>query len=224
MSGRRSAERRGQAAEKNDAVRAKVAAVVVVLALLLLAACAASVWLKGGDDAPGEAPAAAGAGTASDDEVDELAGAAEEAVSEEPSTVGTASGSASAVAPSGSAATGGLTSSSAQESSSSGASSGRQPAAKPSHEHSWTAVTGQRWVVDQAAWDEDVYKDTIICDCGLSWSSTWEWDDHNKQLMLNGGGCGHRVQSSYVKTIHHDEVGHYETVTTGHRCSCGATK
>ena len=71
-----------------------------------------------------------------------------------------------------SAAASGSTSSSAQRPPSDGASTGNgtgsQPAAKPSHEHSWTAVTGQRWVVDQAAWDEDVYKTNLICSCGLT--------------------------------------------------------
>lgn len=42
--------------------------------------------------------------------------------------------------------------------------------------------------------------------------------------MDDGTGCRNQSKPIYVETIHHDEVGHYETVTTGHRCSCGATK
>ena len=164
----------------------------------------------------------------SDDEVEELAGAAEEAVSDKPSTGATTSGSAPAAAPGDASETSGSASTPAQrpssDGSSMGGSSGGQSAGKPSHEHGWTAVTAQKWVVDQASWDEGVYEDVIICDCGLTWSSTYAWSDHNKQLMLNGGGCGYQVKSIYVETIHHEEVGHYETVTTGHRCSCGATK
>ena len=161
--------------------------------------------------------------------VEKHAAAAEEAVSDEPSTGGVTSGSAPAAAPSGSPAAGGSASSTEQRPSSDGASAGNgsdsQPAAKPSHEHSWNAVTEQRWVVDQAAWDEDVYKTNIVCSCGLTWSSTWEWGDHCESSLLAGGtGCRYQSKPIYVETIHHEEVGHYETVTTGYKCSCGATK
>ena len=140
-----------------------------------------------------------------------------------------AEGSAPAAAPSGSPAAGGSASSTEQRPSSDGASAGNgsdsQPAAKPSHEHSWNAVTEQRWFVDQAAWDEDVYKTNIVCDCGLSWSSTNAWFDHCGNLLDAGGsGCGYQSKPIYVNTVHHEEVGHYETVTTGYKCSCGATK
>ena len=158
----------------------------------------------------------------------EIASAAGESATEKLSAGYAVSDPAPAAAPSWSSAAGGSASSPAQRPSSDGAStgsgSGGQPAGKPSHEHSWTAVTEQRWVVDQAAWDEDVYKTNIVCSCGKTWPSTTAWGNHCEELMLNGGGCRYQSKPIYVETIHHEEIGHYETVTTGQRCSCGATK
>lgn len=113
------------------------------------------------------------------------------------------------------------------------------------HTHSWvqqyTTVyheevghSEQVWVVDAQAWDEPVYENRTICNkCGAD-------------ITYWPGGVGvHSAEcrSSYhnediqVGTIHHDEVGHYEskwvvdsqawteTVPNGYSCSgCGATK
>ena len=207
----------------------KTAVIAAAVVALMLAACALASCQCGAGFNSGASISILEERPSDDaEDVEELAGAAEKSVADEPSAGPAASNPAPAPSPSGSAATGGSTSSSAQEPSSngtsSGSASGSQPAAKPSHEHSWTAVTGQRWVVDQAAWDEDVYKTNLICSCGLTWSSGTEWSRHNEQLMLDGGGCRHQSKPIYVETIHHEEVGHYETVTTGYKCSCGATK
>lgn len=128
--------------------------------------------------------------------------------------------------------------SSSSASSSSGvpaSSSGSQPA-KPSHEHSWAAVTSQQWhanpvsvwVQDSAAWDEPVYSGTYWCNkCGCAVDSS-----HNEDMMLQGqGGHSLTVKKVQTGTIHHEATGHYETqdqgwyetVTTGYQCSgCGA--
>ena len=94
-------------------------------------------------------------------------------------------------------------------------------------EQQW--VSNNVWVVDQAAWDETVWTDTIICSCGATFGSTSEWSEHVQSL---GWGTSHsyRVESTQT-TVHHDEVGHwedqgyYQTVTTGYVCSgCGAVQ
>lgn len=118
------------------------------------------------------------------------------------------------------------------------------------------AVTEEVWVVDQEAWDEtvekteeqEVYK--YECRCGLLFSTQPEWEAHSFQWadyddengtneFQNHYSCsGVYVYETVVvgtETIHHDEVGHYETrtvteaydetVVTGQKCSkCGATK
>lgn len=98
---------------------------------------------------------------------------------------------------------------------------------KPAHTHNWVAQTEKKWVVDQAAWDEPVYEtvEREICNtCGKDVTGF-----ANQHLLDSGrGGCQSwrtEVKTIQTGTIHHDEVGHYETVTVGYACSgCGATK
>ena len=113
----------------------------------------------------------------------------------------------------------------------------------PSHTHNWKpvyttvhhkAVTHDedRWVVDKAAWDEAVYVYMEVCNnckpdsknpcercrrLGIgkyAYSTLQELQEHQNECLDDGGGC---MFSSTVKMldhyIHHDEEGHYETVT-----------
>ena len=97
-------------------------------------------------------------------------------------------------------------------------------------------------VVDKEAWDEPVYESRYICNrCGFS---TKDGDEISGHLISVCGGC--HVGKVQIDTIHHDAVTHQEertviikeaydetviikpaydeTVTTGYKCSCGATK
>ena len=130
----------------------------------------------------------------------------------------------------------------------------------PSHEHNWEPiydyipheeVKENVWVVDKAAWEEPVYGYVDIClqcengECsycnehGLrqaEFNSYQERYNHSKNCALNGGSCRNStVRKKIIDYIHHDEEGHYETVTiseaytekklVGYRCSsCGETK
>lgn len=136
----------------------------------------------------------------------------------------------------------------------------------PSHTHNWKpvyttvhheAVTHDedRWVVDKAAWDEAVYVYMEVCNnckpdsknpcercrrLGIgkyAYSTLQELQEHQNECLDDGGGC---MFSSTVKMldhyIHHDEEGHYETVTITdkkawdeqvidhYECDCGETK
>lgn len=136
----------------------------------------------------------------------------------------------------------------------------------PSHAHNWKpvyttvhheAVTHEedRWVVDKAAWDEAVYVYMEVCNnckpdsknpcercrrLGIgkyAYSTLQELQEHQNECLDDGGGC---MFSSTVKMldhyIHHDEEGHYETVTITdkkawdeqvidhYECDCGETK
>lgn len=98
-------------------------------------------------------------------------------------------------------------------------------------------------VVDKEAWDESVYESRYICNrCGFSTKDGDEISGH--LISVCGGGC--HVGKVQIDTIHHDAVTHQEertviikeaydetviikpaydeTVTTGYKCSCGATK
>lgn len=130
----------------------------------------------------------------------------------------------------------------------------------PSHEHSWEPiydyipheeVKENVWVVDKAAWEEPVYTYVDIClqceygECSYcnehgtrqsEFSSLEELEDHQYNCAINGGLCSNSTTRKKITDyIHHDEEGHYETVTiseaytekklVGYRCSsCGETK
>ncbi len=92
----------------------------------------------------------------------------------------------------------------------------------PATGHKWVDVTEvvhhdatyeQRWVIDEPAWDESV---TETVESGTQ-------------------TCGTPDMMQVQRTIHHDEIGHYEdwvvdqaydeTIVTGQRCTeCGATR
>ena len=133
----------------------------------------------------------------------------------------------------------------------------------PSHTHNWRpvyttvhheAVTHDedRWVVDKAAWDEAVKKCVYICNncrvgncerCKNLGITNFEYDsksalhEHQGTCLDEDGSCAF---SSTVERIdhyiHHDEEGHYETVTITdkeawdeqvidhYECDCGGTK
>ena len=107
----------------------------------------------------------------------------------------------------------------------SGAASDPEPS-KPAHTHDWIAQTEQKWIVDQEAWDEIVPgKSYVKCSCGQTFLDDNAWAAHDASFGWGGSGHSYSVVQEPSKTIHHDEVGHYETVTVGYVCSgCGATK
>lgn len=134
---------------------------------------------------------------------------------------------------SGSSNAGSSSSSSGSGNSSSSSSGGSsKPAAKPAHEHDWQPVTDKQWVSNivtvQEAYDEPIYEYVTVCSCGESFGSGEAAGEH----VMAGAEAGehHRVhdEKRQTGTKHHDAVtedqGHYETVTTGYKCSCGATK
>lgn len=110
---------------------------------------------------------------------------------------------------------------------------------QPEHVHNWQAVTEQKWVSnnvwvqDSAAWDEQIYgqQTRSICNgCGADITGN-PWA--HIEAAGRGSACNGYHSESYsivINTIHHDatghyeDQGHYETVTTGYCCSCGATK
>ena len=134
-------------------------------------------------------------------------------------------------ASSGDASTDGEPASTAAARAASGASGGArpaasQPASEPEHQHSWQAVTEQKWVEDSAAWDEPVYQtqEREICTgCGADITGT----PYSHIAQTRNSPCqGFKsvTKSVLVNTIHHEASGHYATITTGYRCACGATK
>ena len=124
------------------------------------------------------------------------------------------------------------------------------------HVHTWVDVTktihyedenhferrqvGTRTVVDEEAWDEDVYEYRMFCTkCGYSSPDGWEVALHI--VNVHDADASYASMPYKVDTIHHpavtheepiyedvlviDQVEHDETVVVGQRCTgCGATK
>ena len=127
---------------------------------------------------------------------------------------------------------------------SSGSSSSGSNTAKPStptHTHDYNipitktvhhdAVTHQETKVIKEAYDEPVYQTQYICNrCGYHTLNPGEMGDH----ILDSCGGGYHAGKVQISTTHHDAItetvtvvdraAYDETVTTGYRCSCGATK
>ena len=133
----------------------------------------------------------------------------------------------------------------------------------PSHTHNWRpvyttvhhkAVTHDedRWVVDKAAWDEAVYKNVYICrhcrdgrcdrckSLGITqyeYENVADFNAHQDACLDEDGSCFSFLTYEKIDHyIHHDEEGHYETVTITdkeawyeqvidhYECDCGETK
>lgn len=124
----------------------------------------------------------------------------------------------------------------------------------PAHSHSWNPVTDTVWhdevghyetVVIKDAWTEEIpiyeEKELMICfGCGqdISHLSQNDYATHAKNHMLNGENSGWKSEWQQVQVgtdkINHpavtgdrwvvDKAAWSETVTTGYKCSCGATK
>lgn len=124
------------------------------------------------------------------------------------------------------------------------------PTGEEEHVHEWIpvtntvhhdAVTENVWVVDSAAWDEPVYetRNVVICNgCEGIFTKYDDWvahcHNHTENNDLTHGSYRIEPHETQINTIHHDEVGHYETkivspawdeeVSAGYRCDCGATR
>ena len=107
-----------------------------------------------------------------------------------------------------------------QPSGGSSSGSGSEPSPAPSKR--WVPDYKDVWVEDSAAWDEQVpiydYVEISVCNvCGADISGNEV--AHTKAHALAGEGGGHhndfRSAITGYETVHHDAVGHWETVENG---------
>lgn len=108
------------------------------------------------------------------------------------------------------------------------------------HIHNWVEQTKTvhheaeghyETVVVQAAWDEPIYKNRVVCGCGDIFTDVNEWGQHS----IDGCPYSYSILPVLVETKHHEAVTEQqwvedkaawdETVVTGYKCStCGETK
>lgn len=116
----------------------------------------------------------------------------------------------------------------------------------PAHTHDWQPVTKTvnhkeeghyETVTVEEAWDEPIYEEIAYmkCNgCGHKMYSADEYYQHRDSMEFGHGGFTDMYESILIDTIHHEAVTEKryivdkeawtETVTTGYKCSCGATK
>lgn len=102
--------------------------------------------------------------------------------------------------------------------------------AAPVHTHNYNIpLYAQQWVVDQAAWtetvSEPVFEMQIVWYCNTCGEDiTSNPEGHIDETMHAGyRNDWKQVQTgTNTYTVPHPEQGHYESVVTGHQCSCGA--
>ena len=87
-----------------------------------------------------------------------------------------------------------------------------------SHKHIWRKITQRKYVVDERAWDEDVYEEKYTCGHCDFYADTYEEIDKHCDEKKHSWGRG----DVKTGTIHHKEIGHYETVVVERKCTvCG---
>lgn len=109
---------------------------------------------------------------------------------------------------------------------------------QPTHTHNYSIpMYTQQWIVDQPAWTESVNEPVYemiehsICNgCGADITGN-PWGHIDAQLDAGIYTCG-GYHSEWVQeqvgtnsyTVEHPEQGHYESVVSGYKCSCGAVQ
>ena len=80
------------------------------------------------------------------------------------------------------------------------------------------ATVSKKYVVDERAWDEDVYEEKYTCGHCDFYADTYEEIDKHCDEKKHSWGRG----DVKTGTIHHKEIGHYETVVVERKCTvCG---
>ena len=93
------------------------------------------------------------------------------------------------------------------------------------HKHTWKKITQRKYVVDERAWDEGVYKRKEVCYGNKLLNETCDYTADTEEDITNHAAEKHHsygVGTVKVGTIHHDEIGQYETVVIDRKCKvCG---
>mgnify|MGYP007014001215 CR=1 FL=1 len=112
-------------------------------------------------------------------------------------------------------------------SSNSGSNNGNTTPSQPTHQHNWVAQTQTKTIHHDATYKTVHHPGQYVCKCGAAFSTSGELTAHKKSFGYEGRN-DHGTASTteawdekVVATAAYDET---VTVTTGYKCSCGATK
>lgn len=108
-----------------------------------------------------------------------------------------------------------------------GGNSGSTTPPQQAHQHNWVAQTQTKTVHHDATYKTVHHPGQYVCKCGAAFSTSGELTAHKKSFGYEGRN-DHGTASTteawdekVVNTAAYDET---VTVTTGYKCSCGATK
>lgn len=108
-----------------------------------------------------------------------------------------------------------------------GGNSGSTTPSQQAHQHNWVAQTQTKTVHHDATYKTVHHPGQYVCKCGAAFSTSGELTAHKKSFGYEGRN-DHGTASTteawdekVVNTAAYDET---VTVTTGYKCSCGATK
>ena len=142
------------------------------------------------------------------------------------SNAANAANSKASSAQGGNVATGNSTAAS-KNNSNNGGNSGSTTPPQQAHQHNWVAQTQTKTVHHDATYKTVHHPGQYVCKCGAAFSTSGELIAHKKSFGYEGRN-DHGTSSTteawdekVVNTAAYDET---VTVTTGYKCSCGATK
>lgn len=108
-----------------------------------------------------------------------------------------------------------------------GGNSGSTTPPQQAHQHNWVAQTQTKTVHHDATYKTVHHPGQYVCKCGAAFSTSGELTAHKKSFGYEGRndhGTASTTEAWDEKVVVNAAYDETVTVTTGYKCSCGATK
>ena len=117
--------------------------------------------------------------------------------------------------------------SSSNNGSNNGGNSGSTTPSQSTHQHNWVAQTQTKTIHHDATYKTVHHPGQYVCKCGAAFSTSGELTAHKKSFGYEGRndhGTASTTEAWDEKVVVNAAYDETVTVTTGYKCSCGATK
>lgn len=108
-----------------------------------------------------------------------------------------------------------------------GGNSGSTTPSQSTHQHNWVAQTQTKTIHHDATYKTVHHPGQYVCKCGAAFSTSGELTAHKKSFGYEGRndhGTASTTEAWDEKVVVNAAYDETVTVTTGYKCSCGATK
>ena len=108
-----------------------------------------------------------------------------------------------------------------------GGNSGSTTPSQSTHQHNWVAQTQTKTIHHDATYKTVHHPGQYVCKCGAAFSTSGELTAHKKSFGYEGRndhGTSSTTEAWDEKVVVNAAYDETVTVTTGYKCSCGATK